>query len=158
MLPEGKIEKYRLCYGDMLVSHINSDPQLGRSVVYEGKPEFLLHGMNLLRMRANTKILTPFFLNLIFRFYRNRGVFIALASRAVGQSSINQSRMKSLTIPLPLLPEQRTVAGVLQAIDEKIAALEGEAEYLDELFHAMLGELMIGQRSAVPLINAELPK
>ena len=109
-LPEDKIEKYRLCYGDMLVSHINSDPQLGRSVIYEGNPEFLLHGMNLLRMRANTKVLAPFFLNLIFRFYRNRGVFIALASRAVGQSSINQSRMKSLIIPLPPLPEQRAIA------------------------------------------------
>ena len=125
-LPEDKIEKYRLCYGDMLVSHINSDPQLGRSVVYEGNPDFLLHGMNLLRMRANTKVLTPFFLNLIFRFYRNRGVFIALASRAVGQSSINQSRMKSLIIPLPPLPEQRAIAHVLQTIQEANAARQRE--------------------------------
>ena len=141
-LPEDKIEKYRLCYGDMLVSHINSDPQLGRSVVYEGNPEFLLHGMNLLRMRANTKVLAPFFLNLIFRFYRNRGVFIALASRAVGQSSINQSRMQSLIIPLPSLPEQRAIAHVLQTIQEAKAtrqrelALERErkAELMDHLF------------------------
>ena len=125
-LPEDKIEKYRLCYGDMLVSHINSDPQLGRSVIYEGNPEFLLHGMNLLRMRANTKVLAPFFLNLIFRFYRNRGVFIALASRAVGQSSINQSRMKSLIIPLPPLPEQRAIAHVLQTIQEAKAARQRE--------------------------------
>ena len=141
-LPEDKIEKYRLCYGDMLVSHINSDPQLGRSVVYEGNPEFLLHGMNLLRMRANTKVLAPFFLNLIFRFYRNRGVFIALASRAVGQSSINQSRMQSLIIPLPPLPEQRAIAHVLQTIQEakstrqRELALERErkAALMDYLF------------------------
>ena len=154
-LPEDKIEKYRLCYGDMLVSHINSDPQLGRSVIYEGDPEFLLHGMNLLRMRANTEMLDPFFLNLIFRFYRNRGVFITLASRAVGQSSINQSRMKSLIIPLPALPEQRVIAEILQACDTKIAALEQETALLGELFHAMLDELMIGNRSAVPLIDRE---
>ena len=154
-LPEDKIEKYRLCYGDMLVSHINSDPQLGRSVIYEGEPEFLLHGMNLLRMRANTEMLDPFFLNLIFRFYRNRGVFITLASRAVGQSSINQSRMKSLIIPFPALPEQRVIAEILQACDTKIAALEQETALLDELFHAMLDELMIGNRSAVPLIDRE---
>ena len=141
-LPEDKIEKYRLCYGDMLVSHINSDPQLGRSVIYEGNPEFLLHGMNLLRMRANTKVLAPFFLNLIFRFYRNRGVFIALASRAVGQSSINQSRMKSLIIPLPPLPEQRAIAHVLQTTQEakstrqRELALERErkAALMDYLF------------------------
>ncbi len=118
ILTNDKIEKYRLYYGDILVSHINSEPQLGRAVIYEGKPEFLLHGMNLLRMRVETKILDPFFLTLIFKFYRNRGVFIALASRAVGQASINQSRMKSLIIPVPPLPEQHAIAHVLQTIQE----------------------------------------
>ena len=83
-----KVEKYRLRYGDILISHINSDPQLGRSVIYKGMPELLLHGMNLLRMRADPEKLDPFFLDYIFRFYRNRGVFISIASRAVGQSSI----------------------------------------------------------------------
>ena len=140
-LPDNKIEKYRLCYGDMLVSHINSNPQLGRSVIYEGYPEFLLHGMNLLRMRANTKVLTPFFLNLIFRFYRNRGVFIALASRAVGQSSINQSRMKSLIIPLPPLPEQRAIAHVLGTIQEAQAARQRELELERERKAALMDHL-----------------
>ena len=148
-LPEDKIEKYRLCYGDMLVSHINSNPQLGRSVIYEGEPEFLLHGMNLLRMRADTETLGPFFLNLIFRFYRNRGVFITLASRAVGQSSINQSRMKSLIIPRPPLPEQRAIAHILQTIQEAKSTRQREIELereckatlLDHLFsHGTKGE------------------
>ena len=140
-LPEDKIEKYRLCYGDMLVSHINSDPQLGRSVIYEGNPEFLLHGMNLLRMRANAEVLAPFFLNLIFRFYRNRGVFIALASRAVGQSSINQSRMKSLIIPLPPLPEQRAIAHILQTIQEAKSARQRELELERERKAALMDHL-----------------
>ena len=153
-LPYDRIQKYRLCYGDILVSHINSDPQLGRAVIYEGKPDLLLHGMNLLRMQANTEIINPFFLNFIFGFYRNRGIFIALASRAVGQSSINQNRMKSLMIPLPPPSEQDTIANVLQAFDKKIAALGIEIEHLEELFHTMLDELMTGQRSAVPLIES----
>ena len=149
ILTNDKIEKYRLYYGDVLISHINSEPQLGRAVIYEGKPEFLLHGMNLLRMRADTKTLDPFFLNLIFKFYRSRGVFIALASRAVGQASINQSRMKSLMIPLPPLPEQRTIAHVLQTIQEakftrqREIALERErkAALMDFLFsHGTKGE------------------
>ena len=140
-LPNAKIEKYRLCNGDILVSHINSDPQLGRAVIYEGKPEVLLHGMNLLRMRANTKTLDPFFLNFIFRFYRNRGVFIALASRAVGQASINQSRMKSLIIPLPPLPEQRAIAHVLQTIQEAKAARQREIELERERKAALMDYL-----------------
>ena len=60
----------------------------------------------------------------------------------------------NLEIPLPPLPEQRAIANIFRAIDEKTAALERDVELLDELFHAMLDELMTGQRSAVPLIDA----
>ena len=64
--------------------------------------------------------------------------------------------LREFSIPCPPLPEQRAIAHVLQAMDQKTAALEQEAEHLDELFHAMLNELMTGQRSAVSLIDTEL--
>ena len=64
--------------------------------------------------------------------------------------------LREFSIPCPSLPEQQQIANILQAIDEKTAALEKEVEHLDELFHAMLDELMTGQRSAVPLIDTKL--
>ena len=73
------------------------------------------------------------------------------------QGNISPSSIAQIPIPLPLLAEQRTIASVFQAINGKTAALKEEAEHLDELFHAMLEELMTGKRSAVPLIDAELP-
>ena len=81
-------------------------------------------------------------------------------SALAGRSAIpivKKSIFAKFPIFLPPLPEQRIIAKTLQACDTKIAALEQEAERLDELFHAMLDELMTGQRSAVPLIDAELP-
>ena len=77
--------------------------------------------------------------------------------RKGGQPLITQSVIHELKIPLSPLPEQRAIAEILQACDAKIAALEQEAARLDELFHAMLDELMTGKRSAAPLIDAELP-
>ena len=71
------------------------------------------------------------------------------------QGNISPSSIAQIPIPLPLLPEQRTIASVFQAINEKTAALKGEAERLDELFRATLHELMTGKRSAVPLIDVE---
>lgn len=72
--------------------------------------------------------------------------------RRGGQPLITQSILHQLRIPLPPLPEQHTIANIFRAIDDKTAALEREIELIDELFHAMLEELMTGQRSAVPLI------
>ena len=65
--------------------------------------------------------------------------------------------IRNLGLTLPLPSEQLMISSVLWSCDEKIAALEQEAERLDELFHVMLDELMTGKRSAVPMIDAELP-
>ena len=62
------------------------------------------------------------------------------------------------TLPLPYLhfPNNAPLANIFRSIDEKTAALEKEVELIDELFHAMLEELMTGQRAAVPLIDNEI--
>ena len=75
--------------------------------------------------------------------------------RRGGQPLITQSILHQLKIPLPQFPEQRIIAETLQAFEKKIATLEQEIEHLDELFHAMLDELMTGQRSTVPLIDTK---
>jgi type I restriction enzyme S subunit len=51
--------------------------------------------------------------------------------------------------------EQNEIASALSACDTKISSLEREAEILEELFRAMLEELMTGRLSAVPLIDAK---
>ena len=75
----------------------------------------------------------------------------------IARANLSLQDIKNLLIPLPSVSAQTETVEILQACDTKIAALEQEAERLDELFHAMLDELMTGKRSAVPLIDAELP-
>ena len=67
--------------------------------------------------------------------------------------SINKATINDFIVPLPQLSEQDAIAKIFQTVDKKIQTLKQEAEYLDELFHAMLEELMTGRRSAVPLAN-----
>ena len=95
----------------------------------------------------------------IFYYLLLPNVRISLAGKmqgTTGRQRLSKDALVNLQIPLPPLPEQRAIAAVFQAIDEKTAALEREVEHLDELFHAMLDELMTGQRSAVPLIDTEM--
>ncbi len=93
----------------------------------------------------------------LFYYLLLPNVRISLAGKmqgTTGRQRLSKDALVNLQIPLPPLPEQRAIAAVFQAIDKKTAALEQEAAHLDELFHAMLDELMTGQRSAVPLIEA----
>ena len=80
-----------------------------------------------------------------------------LRRQSIGATTkyLTASIIKNLGLTLPPLSEQLMISSVLWACDEKIAALEQETALLDELFHAMLDELMTGNRSAVPLIDRE---
>jgi type I restriction enzyme S subunit len=71
------------------------------------------------------------------------------------QPHLNSRQLGNMPIPLPEAKEQRAIAATLGACDAKIEALGRETTLLDELFRAMLEELMSGRLSAVPLIEQE---
>ncbi len=141
-LPVEQIDRFRLDAGDILFSHINSEPLLGNAALYTGRPVLLIHGMNLLRIKPCQETLRSRFLQLVFEFYRSRGVFVRMALRSVGQSSINQSRMKALMVPAPPLSVQDSVIAILDSLDTKIAVEEDRKKALDLLFHTLLNDLM----------------
>jgi len=142
---KSEVERYLMEKEDILLSHINSEPHLGKSAIYEGFPPTLIHGMNLLLIRAKRCFLNSYFLNYLFNFYRLKGIFINLASRAVGQSSINQGKIKALQIPLPPLPEQQEITNILSTLGKKIEVEESRKSILKELFKTMLHKLMTGE-------------
>ena len=114
-------------------------------------------GQRMMLLRTNPLMLDGYFLVQSFYVTPLRSKMLSLGRGATAKH-LNVGDVKRLEIPIPFLNEQQKISEILRACDTKIAALEQETEYLDELFHAMLGELMTGKRSAVPLIDAELPK
>ena len=69
---------------------------------------------------------------------------------------LNKASLLGIPVSRPSRAEMDEIALVLGNCETKIAVLEQEAARLDELFHAMLDELMTGKRSAVPLIDKEI--
>src|SRR5206468_5777899 len=43
-------KRYKLRYGDILFSHINSLEHVGKTAIYKDIPPILIHGMNLIRI------------------------------------------------------------------------------------------------------------
>jgi type I restriction enzyme S subunit len=110
--------------------------------VYEGEPANLVHGMNLLRFKVDRDRVDPHFLSFLLRWYRSRGVFIRLAGRAVGQSSVNQGRLRSLLVPMPSLPEQQAIARILRAAQQAREATEQVSAAVTELSSSLRTHLM----------------
>jgi type I restriction enzyme S subunit len=139
-----KYQKYLMRKGDILMSHINSPKHLGKSAIYKGKPELLLHGMNLLALRPNTAISFPQYLS----YYLNSKLFKVqlpkISNQSVNQASFSSGKLKKLSVPLPPLEQQKKIAAILDAADtyrQKTKALITKYDALTQsLFLDMFGD------------------
>jgi len=144
LTPE-EIESYRLLEGDILFSHINSLQHIGKTAIYEGAPEFLLHGMNLLLLRPNKSKIYPQYLLYLLRLMRSRKIFWALSKKAVNQASINQTELGRTPIPLPPLSEQEKIAEILSTVDERIEIERKRKEKLERIKKSLMDLLLTGK-------------
>ncbi|WP_234017167.1 restriction endonuclease subunit S [Nostoc sp. 'Lobaria pulmonaria (5183) cyanobiont'] len=87
----------------------------------------------------------------VFYFLAGNYEKIRTLGYGANQTNLNSMIIKSITIPLPIFGEQKDIALTLKACDRKIQALEKEIALTDELFHAMLEQLMTGKISTQPL-------
>jgi type I restriction enzyme S subunit len=70
--------------------------------------------------------------------------------------NLNTKILLDLPILLPHIEEQSKISSILRACDIKIAALDHEARLHEELFRAMLEELMTGRLPAGALAETEV--
>jgi type I restriction enzyme S subunit len=160
-VPEKDMEEYRLIEGDILFSHINSLEHIGKTAIYEGVPDFLLHGMNLLLLRPDKNKIYPKFLLYLLRLFRGRKVFWAMSKKAVNQASINQTELGNLQIFLPLMKEQQKIASILSTVDEAIQKTNEIIAKTERLKKGLMQELLtkgIGHKEFKDTEIGRIPK
>lgn len=125
-IPKEKQSYYKLIKGDILLSHINSDYHVGKTAIYEAD-ETLYHGVNLLLLRPN-KFTSAHYINLAINQLRLSGYFLTIAQHAIGQSSINQTKVNECLIPLPPLAEQERIVAKVDELMALCDQLEQQQE------------------------------
>lgn len=121
-------ESYLLKNGDILMSHINSHKFVGKCALVNdiADGEEIIHGMNLLRIRVNERVL-PEYLYLYFLSERFKTSIDPYIIDAVNQSSINVTNLSSIEIPIPSLEDQRELVSNLM---DKLIQVNQCKEYI----------------------------
>jgi len=76
-----------------------------------------------------------------------------IGTSAHGTRRLSTSALESLQVPVPSPSEQKEIASLLYASESKIDAVERELPLREELYRAMLEQLMTGRLPAMPLIE-----
>ena len=137
-----KYSDYVLQDEDILMSHINSEKHLGKAAIYKKiGNEIIIHGMNLLVLRANPEIVCSKYAFYYFEtpFFRQK--IIKITKKSVNQASFTVTALKDVEIPLPSLKIQKDVASTLDRLSELVSLRKHQLAKLDELVKARFVEM-----------------
>jgi len=137
-----KYQSYVLEDGDLLMSHINSVQYLGRTVLYEKQEgEAVIHGMNLLSLKANKEIIIPAYARYFFYSPFFREQLSRITKKSVNQASFTVADLKKLKMLVPTLAEQTSIVDILNKVNKLIEKRNDELSSLDELIKARFVEM-----------------
>ena len=94
-LEEKSNERWLLRSGEILFSHINSVEHIGKCALYEGSPEKLIHGMNLLLLRQKPSMLDSKFAYYALSRHEFRKAQQPFINKAVNQASISSGNLNA---------------------------------------------------------------
>lgn len=140
-LEENDCNGWLLQPGDILFSHINSVEHIGKCAVYEGTPEKLVHGMNLLCLRPDKSKLTPQFGKYLIRSSAFRTRLFNYVNKAVNQASVSIGNLKPIEVSVPPVPEQKRIAAILDKADSIRRKRQEGVRLTEELLRSVFLEM-----------------
>ena len=124
------------------MSHINSEKHLGKVAIYHKlENEQIIHGMNLLMLRAKRDMIYPQYATYYFQSSAFKRQIVSITKKSVNQASFTVTALKELDFPVPSLDTQVKIAAVLDKVSDLIAKRRQQLDKLDTLVKARFVEM-----------------
>ena len=143
-----ELEKYKdwlLRKGDILISHINSEKHLGKSAIFLDNDMNIIHGMNLLCVRAINNKIFPKYLQLFFKTNQYKKQIKKIMKKSVNQASFSVNDFKEILITLPELNVQEKIIKKITILEKILENNKLKLKLLSELnkslFTTMFGDI-----------------
>jgi type I restriction enzyme S subunit len=159
--PEGIVsDRNILKDGDIVFVRSNGNRELiGRSLFIERPPEDITHSAFTIRLRFNSREVHPKYYAYCFRTPLIRKGLTAQGG-GTNINNLNQDILNALEVPVPPLPEQKRIAGILSAYDELIENSQRRIKILETMARNLYREWFIHYRfpghENIPLIPSPL--
>lgn len=142
---DDKYQDYYLKEGDILLSHINSIAHLGKCAIYDNPAGRLIHGMNLLMLRANKESVLPKYLYYVLNSKQFKIQLPKITKKSVNQASMTVTDIGNLNLIIEDdINQQQKIVDILDKADEirqkKKLANDKLDEFLKSTFIDMFGD------------------
>ncbi|MBK7032618.1 MAG: restriction endonuclease subunit S [Ignavibacteria bacterium] len=142
--PDGIVtERNILRDGDIVFVRSNGNRELiGRSLFIEKPPDEITHSAFTIRLRFTSRDVYPKF---YAHYFRTQFVRQSLTAQGGGTNinNLNQDILNALEVPLPPLPVQKHIAGILSAYDDLIENCQRRIRILESMARSLYREWFI---------------
>jgi type I restriction enzyme S subunit len=126
--------------GDIVFVRSNGNRELiGRSLFIEKPPEEVTHSAFTIRLRFTSEAVHPKFYAYCFRTPLIRQALTAQGN-GTNINNLNQDILNALEVPVPPLPTQQRIAGILSAYDELIENSQRRIKILESMARTLYRE------------------
>ncbi len=128
ILPKQK-QRFSVRKGDILITRVNGSADIVGTFILARKDLDVIYCDHFIRMRISSELVEPQYLAFLGESPRVRDQIKRLFVTTAGQKTVNQGHVRSLTVPIPPLAEQkRIVAKVdeLMALCDRLEAQQQE--------------------------------
>lgn len=147
-LPENERKQYLLKAGDLLFNRTNSAELVGKTAVYD-RVDDAVFASYLIRFHIDSSLADSHYVSAYINSSTARLFIEKNMARAIGQVNISASTMHGCPIPIPPLPEQKHIAGILneqKTETEKLRkAIEDQLKEINALPSALLCKAFNGE-------------
>ena len=114
--------------------------RLGTGALVQDPPENCIYQSHLIRVRTNSEVLLPVYLERFLRTERSRQYFQNLVKRDAVNANINKRHVAALTVAIPPLKLQKEFAVFVEQVDKAKASVQKGVDEAYRLFDTLTQE------------------
>jgi len=143
------VERYRLVKEDVLFMGTNSEDKIGKTCLFLPPDDrTYLFSNHLTRLRVSDSRITPEYLAGLLHLLWSKRFFPSIAKRWVNQSTVSQSALTALRVPLPAERSLQVFTTAFQNLLSLRAQRVRSGQILDQSFAILLNRAFTGDLTA----------
>jgi len=134
---KSEIDKYRLEYGDLLLTEGGDPDKLGRGAIWKSQIDDCIHQNHVFRVRIRDNSINYYYLNWYIGSEKGKRYFLRSAKQTTGIATINMTQLKAFIIAIPSLDLQQKFAAIVEKVEQQKEQMRQQLDELDNLFAAL---------------------